>query len=185
MTRSEFLTWLKGKHACKAGPTWVRATPGEPKKLWAVCPRGDWMLWLAWKARVERRLLVRAACACARGALVHVPASDKRPRRALEAAEAWARGEVDLAAVRRAARAVFARSTRSGSAAFAAYAAHDAACVSFDAAYAVTIAYDAAAAVANTGVYGAAYAASLAHSAELVRELIPWATIEAAIRSTP
>jgi len=44
-------------------------------------------------AYVDRMLAVRAACACARRSLVHVPADEHRSIRAIEAAEAWCLGE--------------------------------------------------------------------------------------------
>jgi len=58
--------------------------------------RGDWALeWLV-KQGVDHRAVVLAACECARLALVHVPDGEERPRKAIEAAEAWARGEATL-----------------------------------------------------------------------------------------
>ena len=110
---------------------------------WIACERGDWLLWYA--GRVcgdDRRQLVLAACACARLALKHVPEGEDRPLKAIETAEAWARGEggVTIKDVRLA----------------AAYAA--------DAAYAAAYAADAAYAAANAD-YAAAYAAAKAANA--------------------
>jgi hypothetical protein len=111
------------------------------------------MLWLAARARVERKLLVLSACACAREALVYVPKLELRPLKAIETAEAWTRGEATLTEVR--------------SAAYAAYAATTAAAAATDAA-------DAADATA-------AHKKSLATSAYLVRLFIPASTVQAAM----
>ena len=186
VTRSEFLTWLKGKHAYLDALAWARATPGEPEALWTACPRGDWLLWLAGTAGVDRRAVVNAACACAREALVHVPDGEDRPRLAIEAAEAWTRGGATLKAVRRAVRAAGTAPAYAAAVAAAAAYADDAAAVA--AAAVLTVAVTAAAAAAAAAAYADAYAydatraASLARSAELVREWISWAMVEDAIR---
>ena len=170
MTRSEFLAWLKGKRPGKAVLGWARGTPGEPEALWNAFSDGGWMLWVAGKAGVERRLLVQAACACARGVVERVPAGEDRPRRALEAAEAWTRGEVGLEAVQKAS---------------------DAACAYYTSVAAQRGAY--AACAAAHGVWfvdpytswsdDACIAAIVRRdTAGLVRARLPWATIEAAIR---
>lgn len=58
--------------------------------------------------KVDRHLVVRAACACARTALQHVPDGEDRPRIAIETAEAWCRGEATSEQVRVAADTVLA-----------------------------------------------------------------------------
>lgn len=71
---------------------------------WADCPRGDRMLMLLGQEGADRRTLVLAACDCARLTLAYVPKwSRRRARRAIETAQAWARGEATLAEVRDAA----------------------------------------------------------------------------------
>ena len=127
------------------------------------------MLWLAARADVRRQEVVLAACACARLALPHVLAGEMRPLRAIETAEAWAQGEagVTLTDVRRAAAA--AAAAYAAAAAAAAYAADAAAYAAYAAdAYAAAYAADARARV-------------LRECAALVRERIPWATVEAAL----
>ena len=74
--------------ACAEAVKW--AGRKTPKKAWETCKRGDWLLWIADKLNVGRKLLVLAACACARTALKYVPAGEERPRLAIEAAERWA-----------------------------------------------------------------------------------------------
>ena len=90
--------------ACDEARKWCLTQPDYPT-AWETCERGDWLLWLAGRIGVDRRLLVRAACACARLALPHVPAGDDRPRHAIETAEAWVRGDASLGEVRVAASA--------------------------------------------------------------------------------
>jgi len=140
---------LASLDACEPARDFASAYP-TLESAWHACERGDWLLWLAGRLPAfPRPLLVLAACACAREALVHVSANEPRPLRAIETAEAWARGGHDapaLADVRAAANA---------------------------AAYAATAAAAAAA--------GAARKTSLAKSATIVRALIPWAVVAAAI----
>src|SRR3990172_5410469 len=66
---------------------------------WTACQRGDYMLW--WLGKTVRtdsdhRAMVRIACQCARLALPHVAAGNKRPLCAIETAERWANGEPDV-----------------------------------------------------------------------------------------
>lgn len=85
---------------------WLRALPTStsPEHAYAICDRGDWLLWLARTVQVDRKRLVLAACACARPALVH--ARDAALRTAVEVAEAWARGEATDAVLSEARTAV-------------------------------------------------------------------------------
>lgn len=87
------------RDACPEAREWCRTQPDYPT-AWETCPRGDWLLWLAERSDVNRRLLVLAACDCARLSLRYVPAGETRPLRAIEAAEAWTRGEATLEEVR-------------------------------------------------------------------------------------
>lgn len=59
-------TWideLKKLQACDDAIAWCRSYP-DLETAWAVCERGDWMLWLAAKT-LDRKLVVAAACAWA------------------------------------------------------------------------------------------------------------------------
>jgi hypothetical protein len=125
------------------------------------------MLWFAAK-NADRKIVILAACACARTALKYVPEGEARPRIAIETAEAWARGEATLGQVSAAAHAAHA--------AYAAYAADAAAYAAAYAAYAADAAAYAAYA-ADAAAY-AAYAADAAHAAlkgmaDIVRKIIP------------
>ena len=123
-------TKLLELHACEEAIEW--AGDKSPKEVWNTCERGDWMLWLAGKLDVDGKLLVKAACACAREALVHVPDSESRPRIAIETAERWAEGKATAEEAKRAANAADAANTahvtyfdvRATAAAYAANAAH-------------------------------------------------------------
>ena len=90
--------------ACKEAVEYAAQFPSL-RAAWDACERGDWMLWLAGRNAGEpgtdgRRPLVLAACACARLSLVHVPQGELRPLKAIETAEAWARGDATLEQVR-------------------------------------------------------------------------------------
>ena len=132
---------LEKLDACEEAIEW--AGDKSPKKVWDTCERGDWMLWLACRLDVDRKLLVKAACACARQALVRVPAGEKRPRIAIETAEQWTE---DMATLREVSRATVAAYT----------AAHEA----YTAAHEAYVADAARAAYAASSCYAAAHAAN-------------------------
>lgn len=79
--------------ACKPALKWAR-TQDNPHDTWYACPRGDWLLWLALKLGVEHRVVVLAACACARLALPF--SEDETPLRAILMTERWAAGDKDV-----------------------------------------------------------------------------------------
>lgn len=139
---SEAAEWAKGK---------------TPEEAWSACERGDWMLWIAAKSGVERKLIVMQACKAARRALKYVPKGEDRPLAAIECAEAWCRGEATIEEVRSAAPAA-------ADAAYDAYAAADAAACAACAAYAADAAADAADAAEYAAACAAAYAACAAAS---------------------
>ena len=165
MNNQQLVAFLKKNLACRPALEWLQAR--TLAEAWEQSERGDWLLWLAAKAGVDRRRLVMAACACARLALVHVPPGEERPRVAIETAEAWCRGEATIEQVRKACRNADAAYDAAADAAAAAYdAAADAA---YDAAYvAAYVAADADAdadAAADAADADAAYAAAAADAA--------------------
>ena len=100
---------LRALGACDDAVEWASTQP-DAATAWRDCERADWMLWLAGRLAgpttpEARGALVLAACACARTALRYVPEGEGRPRRAIETAEAWARGEGSIDDVRAAAAA--------------------------------------------------------------------------------
>ncbi len=96
------------------------------RRVWQRCLRGDWLLWLAVKVGVDRKLIVMAACASARTALKYVAEGEARPLKAIETAEAWCRGDATLEEVRTAG-GVGAAAHAYAAADYAAYAAYAAA----------------------------------------------------------
>lgn len=109
--------YLRSMNACSESVRWAEGYGTDWPSAWTQCPRGDWMLWIAGMVAVDRKLLVLAACACARRALVHVPAGEDRPRLAIETAERWARGEAGFEEVRKAATAAWEAATEAASSA--------------------------------------------------------------------
>ena len=168
MNAEEFKVLLQTLNACKDARQW--AADKTLHEVWTACERGDWLLWLAGRMDGKpgwhtRQQIVLAACACAETALQYVPVGEDRPRKAIETARAWTRGEASLEQAR--------------AAADAAYAAARAA----DAAYAA--AADAAAAYPARAAYAAAaYArlSALRNMADLVRRALPEPCAEQAIR---
>jgi hypothetical protein len=145
--------------ACPEAVRW--AGRKTPKKAWETCNHGDWLLWVAGKIDIDRKLIVLAACACAKTALKYLPVGEDRPRIAIETAEAWTRGEATIEQVHAAADA------------------------------AVHAAYHVADAVANAAfqaavqaAFHAAYAADAAgrkDMARIIRKIIPFSVIKQAI----
>lgn len=144
-------TRIRALGACSDALAWLSAQEGSLYDAWRRCERGDWLLWLAARVGVDRRLLWLAACDCAEPALVHVPAGENRPRVAIETARRWAAGEATLEEVRSAAAAYASAYAAAYAAAAAAYAAY------------------------------AAREWSLHHSARLVRARIPWRLVRDAL----
>lgn len=122
---------LKSLGACEEAVRWVGDM--ELNEAWEKCERADWMLWLVCemegkKGWPDRKQLVLAACACAETALKYVPADEQGPRKAIETARAWTRGDATLDDVRKASSAAYAAAYADASAAAAASdAAYDAA----------------------------------------------------------
>ena len=188
-----FRSQLRALHACSDARTWVGHK--SLRCAYRTCERGDWMLWLAGRVGVDRNVLVLAACACARLALVHMPAGEGRPLAAIETAERWARGDasVSLEDVRQAAYAAYAAyaaayaNANANAYAYAAYAAANAANAAANAANAANAAANAAA-YAAYAANAAARSDTLRNCADIVRRHITLGMIETAMhakRRTP
>ena len=169
MNRIEFIARLRTLSACGDAVAWAEATPGTPEQLWRKCGRADWLLWLARSANTDRKLMVRAACACAETALVYVrPDAQLACLWAIDSARRWSRGEAEP-----------------GECQAAAYAAYAAAYAAYYAAYAAAVidAADDAAYAAYAAYYAAdAHSRALAVMAPLVRREIPWSAVAAGLR---
>ncbi len=172
MTKKQLLAHLTQLSACNDARKWVESA-GSVNVMWRDCKRADWMLWIAARAGVDRKLIVTVACACARTALKYVKVGEDRPRIAIETAEAWVRGEVTIEQVQSAAYAA----SDAAYAAYAAYAASDAAYAASDAAYASYAAYAASAAYAAYAASYAAYAAYAAYAYARSKSLASMANI--------
>lgn len=163
-TRPDLSTTLRSLGA-RAGPgeavPWAEQYGSAWSTALAACDRREWLTWLAGalmrRGHLDRRVLVRCACACARTALQYVPAGEERPLRAIEVTEAWCRGEATIDEVREARRGAYATATAATYAA-ATYAAAAAGAVTY-----------AAAATANAATYAATYAAAAYANAERSR----------------
>ncbi len=163
MSTKSFLTLIAKYYPCDEARAWLRSLPDDTshEEIWATCPQGDWLLWLAGKANIDRKVLVMAACACTRLALRFVKEGELRPVKCIETTEAWCRGEATIEQVKEARR----EAAYAYAAAAAAYAADTAA------AYA-----------ADTGGRAAARASTRLECAVKVREIITWKMVSAAIR---
>ena len=115
---------LREIDACSDAVEWAKDYDTFAE-AWQECERGDWMLWLAGRAcggprSKSRKVVVSAACECARTAWKWMPKTGKE---AIETAEKWTRGEATLGQVRTAADAAYAASVAADAAGAAAYAA--------------------------------------------------------------
>ena len=155
---------LKSLGACPEAIRWVGDL--NLSQAWDQCQRGDWMLWYIAKIGVDKKLVVMAACKCARLSLKYT--TDVRPLKAIETAEAWCRGEATKEEVKvvtnAAAHAHAAARVDAYAAAHADVAARAAVYAANAAAYATNAAYAAATNAANAAAYvattNAAYAAA-------------------------
>jgi hypothetical protein len=197
---TDFQNLLRRLDACEEAREW--AGKKSLAEVWSSCDRADWLLWLCgrmagtegWPTRQD---IVLVACLCAETALPIFEKKypdDDRPRKAIEAARAWALCRDDAKALRGAAYAAagaaayapyaaasapasapYAAASAPASAAYAA--ASDPASAADFAAYAASAAYAAAAATAYAATaYAATYAAYAARAgplskmADIVRE---------------
>ena len=152
---------LKELHACNVAVAWFDSR--NPHRAWRECKRGDWMLWLAARLNIDRKLIVTAACDCVELSLRFVTAGEARPNEAINVTRRWLAGKATREEVRAAADAAA------------------------DAAANATNAAANAAAYAADAAYAAAYAARgagekwLANCAKITRRIIPWRLVNRAL----
>ena len=147
----KFTDKLKSMNACSDAIKWVGKR--GLKTAWRDCNRADWMLWLAARSNVDKKLIVLAACDCAETALKYVPKGENRPAMAIQTSRNWCAGTATEQDCRNAA-------------ADAAYAAYAAAAAAYAAAYAAAAADAYAYAYATYAAAAAAYAAAAADAAD-------------------
>ena len=141
-TFHELLTELD---ACEEAIHWARDMTIE--QIVEQCPRGDWLLWLASKVKIDHRKLTLAKGHCAN--TVRHLMKDERSLNAVDTAIAYGEGKV--------AYEELAAASADAAAAYAAYADADA--------YAGAAAADAAYAAAYPSAYADAYAGAAAADA--------------------
>jgi len=119
-------TKLERLSACKEAVLFS-AKFETPKEAWENCPRGDWMLWIASRLNVDKRLLTLAKGRCAETVL-HLM-RDQRSKDAVRAAIDFGEGKIDtiqLESAAYAAAAAAADAYAAAAAAAATYVADDA-----------------------------------------------------------
>lgn len=160
---------LKKLDACLPALEWV-ATQKDYKDAWQNCERGDWMLWLAKKLKVDDRKLTLAKFKCANQ--VRHLLEDQRSLAALDAAERYGNGEITREELNAAVAAAVVVAANAVAAAYAAaYAAVDAAAATAAAtAAAVAVAANAVAAAAAAAYTAAADVADAAAAATYVAD---------------
>ena len=151
---------------CREALEWYQNQSDE-KTAWENCHRGDWMLWIACRLKVDNRIIILTKGHCAN--TVRDLMRDKRSRDAVDAAIAYGEGRISIDQLHAAADAAVVAAVAAANAADAAYAAAadadvnaaaDAAYAAADATYAAATAADAAVAAADAAAYAAAAAAA-------------------------
>ena len=155
-------------NACNEAREW--ASNKSIDEIWATCHRGDWMLWLARKLNIDKRVLTLAKGHCAN--TVRHLMKDERSIAAVDMAIKYGEGNATDSELAAAADAAYDATADAYDAYAADYATADAA-----AAYAAAAAAYAAAADAD------ARKQSQQATAEICRKYIPLDLILAAIKS--
>ena len=125
-------TKLEKTGACKEAIFYVR-TQKNYEEAWYNCSRGDWMLWIAAKLQIDKRLLTLTKGKCA--ATVLRLMKDKRSKKAVKAAIDYGHGLIGDEELKNAADAAYDAAYAAygidAAAAYAAYAAADAAACAY------------------------------------------------------
>ena len=82
---------LKKLSACREAVKWVK-TQKSPTEAWQNCERGDWMLWLAKRIKVDDKKLTMAKAMCAKQ-VSHLM-KDQRSKDALQACFDYVNGKI-------------------------------------------------------------------------------------------
>jgi len=93
-----YIQELKKINACTNAVKWSKDYLTF-KDAWEKCERADWMLWIAGKlckTEKRRKEIILTACICARRSLKYIPKEDKRPLKAIQMAEKWAKNIKDV-----------------------------------------------------------------------------------------
>lgn len=147
-------TELEKTGACKEAIFYVR-TQKNYEEAWYNCSRGDWMLWIAAKLQIDKRLLTLTKGKCA--ATVLRLMKDKRSKKAVKAAIDYGHGLIGDEELKNAADAAYAAAATTNAATYAAFAATGAA---------------AANAAASAAATDAAREKNLQETADICRDLL-------------
>ncbi len=179
------INYLEKLNACNEAVIWAEQF-NSMQEAWDNCERGNYMLWLLGSQSgppesKSRKRLVLTVCKCARLSLKHVPKDEKRPLKAIQTAEKYAKGVkgVTLQDVKNAAadaagaRVAHVAAYAADAAATGAYATYAADAAATGAAYAAAAAACAAGARAGDAAADAADIKTLKRCAEIVRKDYP------------
>jgi hypothetical protein len=126
---------------------------------WNACPRGDWILWIAAKLKVDHRILTLAKSRCAR-TVIHLM-EDERSMNAVEVSELYGLGK--------ASKEELMKATKGAKKAYISYAASAAfSAAAFSAAFSDEAAFYSAAAAFSAADFSAAFSAAADFSAAAV-----------------
>ena len=88
--RKEHLEWLQANEACKESIKWIKQNNIQSlENAWYTCERGNWLLWMAEKLKVDKRKLVLCAALYAHTVMQYM--EDARSRDAVRIAFLWGR----------------------------------------------------------------------------------------------
>ena len=89
MNNKDLITKLKEINACSEAVEFCKDK--DLKKAWKKCVRADWLLWFVCAMEIGTiRERIHVICDCAATALKYVPKGEDRPKKAIEAARAYA-----------------------------------------------------------------------------------------------
>lgn len=160
-TRKTLQDLLVEFEACSAAQSWAEGRTIE--EAIAECRRGDWMLWLAQRLKVDHRVLTLAKGHCVN--TVRHLMKDDRSIKAVDAAIAYGEGRIPEDELKEAAAgAITAAEAAYSVASYVSYAYYASAAAAADAAAAAADADAAAAAAAYYAAAAAAYCAAAAAS---------------------
>jgi hypothetical protein len=90
--RKEHLEWLQANEACKESIKWIKQNNIQSlENAWYACERGNWLLWMAEKLKVDKHKLVLCAALYAHTVMQYM--EDPKSRNAVRIAFLWGRGK--------------------------------------------------------------------------------------------
>ena len=90
--KKEHLEWLQANKACGSSIQWIEEKNIQSlEEAWYTCKRGNWLLWMAEKLKVDKRKLVLCAALYAHTVMQYM--EDAKSRDAVRIAFLWGRGK--------------------------------------------------------------------------------------------